>query len=107
MWAAMTRPVCVGAVTQPSADKIAQQILDLVHRRGAGKTICPSEVARAVSGEDWRVLMPKVRMVVAKLALQGRIDVMQKGQPVSAVDAKGPIRLGLPLSDPDLSDPDP
>lgn len=87
-------PVSVGAVTQPSADKIADQILDLVHRRGAGKTICPSEAARALGG-DWRGLMPRVRAVAQELADAGHIVITQKGASVSALDAKGPIRLGL------------
>lgn len=95
MWARIRRPVSVADVTTPSADKIAGRIMDLVHSRGAGKTICPSEVARAL-GRDWRGLMPQVRVVAQDLADAGRIVVTQKGHPVSAVDAKGPIRFGLP-----------
>ena len=44
----------------------------MVDERGAGKTICPSEVAR------------------------GEIAVTQRGRPVDARTAHGPIRLGPP-----------
>jgi len=69
---------------------IADAILDLAHRRGIGKTFCPSEVARALS-TDWRPLMPKVRAVAATLP----IFATQKGVAVDPIAAKGPIRLGL------------
>lgn len=66
-----------------------------VLRRGVGKTICPSDVARSLS-EDWRPLMPVVRGAAAELARAGQIKVTQKGRPVDALHARGPIRLGLP-----------
>lgn len=63
--------------------------------RGADKTICPSDVARALAAE-WRPLMPRVREVAADLAARGEIVVTQRGTPVDALAANGPIRLGLP-----------
>ena len=79
-----------GAMTASDKD-IADVLLDLAHKRGVGKTFCPSEAARALS-DDWRRLMPEVRRVAAMLDLQAT----QKGTPVDPVTAKGPIRLGLP-----------
>lgn len=70
-------------------------ITDLLSRRGEGKTICPSEAARAVGGSDWRDQMPLAREAAAALAAEGRIDVLQKGEPVHALQARGPIRLRL------------
>ncbi|QUJ75350.1 DUF3253 domain-containing protein [Sulfitobacter albidus] len=78
----------------PSDDRIADEITAQVIDRGAGKTICPSEVARAL-GADWRALMPQVRRVAGDLAKEGRIAVTQKGETVDAETARGPIRLGL------------
>lgn len=69
-------------------------LLDLAHRRGAGKTFCPSEAARALD-PDWRPLMGPVRAVAAKLVADGRLVATQKGAPVDPVTARGPIRLGL------------
>ncbi|MEM1377524.1 MAG: DUF3253 domain-containing protein [Pseudomonadota bacterium] len=79
-------------------DSIGDEIMRRVHERGAGKTICPSEVARALADNDdaWRALMPSVRAVAAHLSQSGKIVVTQKGAPVDAETARGPIRLGLP-----------
>ena len=78
----------------PSAKALEAEILRQVKDRGAGKTICPSEVARAFA-EDWRPLMPKVRDVAADLLARGEIAVTQRGAPVDPLTATGPIRLGL------------
>ncbi len=88
-------PVFAAAVTQPSDKTIAQAICDLAHRRGVGKTFCPSEVARGMA-EDWRPLMPRVRRVAGELAAKGLIAITQKGRVADPEIAEGPIRLGLP-----------
>ena len=78
-----------------SAQTVEAEITAQIIARGAGKTICPSEVARAL-GEDWRALMPLVRGVAAEMAARGAVAVTQKGVAVEATLARGPIRLGLP-----------
>ena len=75
-------------------DAIAEMLMHLARTRGAGKTFCPSEAARALSG-DWRDLMPRVREVAAGLPLVAT----QKGVTVDPVRASGPIRLGLAEGD--------
>lgn len=85
---------CVAAATKPSDSRIAATIIELAQARGAGKTLCPSEAARALA-KDWRELMPDVRRVAAQLAHEGRIAVYQRGGVVDAATG-GPIRLGLP-----------
>lgn len=69
--------------------EITCTLLRLLAGRAEASTICPSEVARALSRDDWRALMPRVRRVASALALQGRVDVLQRGQ---AVDPQGPWR---------------
>lgn len=71
-------------------------MLELLKRRGAGKTICPSEVARTVAPNHWRPLMGEVRAVAAKLVKEGRAVASQAGDPVDPATTKGPIRIGLP-----------
>lgn len=85
--------VFVVAVTKPSLSRIEAEIARRVAARGVGKTICPSEVARALE-EDWRPLMPEVRAVATAMAARGEIVVTQKGRAVDGLMAKGPIRLG-------------
>ncbi len=75
----------------PDDAAIKDALMDLAHRRGAGKTFCPSEAARALA-DDWRPLMEDVRRVAATLPLKAT----QKGVPVDPLKARGPIRLGLP-----------
>lgn len=84
----MQRGVGLGGLI--SDDAIAETLMRLAEERGAGKTFCPSEAARALSG-DWRDLMPRVRAVAAGLPLRAT----QKGGVVDPVQAAGPIRLGL------------
>ncbi|VWX61763.1 conserved hypothetical protein [Burkholderiales bacterium 8X] len=77
-----------------SDERIAQAIDTLLDQREAPKTICPSEVARALEPDDWRPLMPQVREVAVTMALAGELVVLQGGSEV-ALDAPlhGPIRL--------------
>lgn len=91
--------------TGPVTDAEVRSILcDLCAARGPGKTICPSEVARALA-QDWRPLMPAVQAAVRKLTAQGVIIVTQKGQPVAPATARGPIRLALASTTPGAGSP--
>lgn len=80
-------------------DRIADTLLALLESRAADRTLCPSEVARALEDDPtrWRALMPEVRRVAAALAAAGRVRVTARGEDVDALDAKGPIRLGRPV----------
>jgi hypothetical protein len=73
-------------------------ILALLAARRAGATICPSEAARALAGDDptdWRPLMAPVREAAAVLADEGRVEVTQRGRAVDARAARGPVRVRL------------
>ena len=76
--------------------RLAAVVRALLRARGEGKTICPSDAARAVGGESWRALLPAAREVARQLAADGELEVTQGG---SAIDAsapwKGPVRLRL------------
>jgi hypothetical protein len=87
----------------PDADpeRIRATILKLLQRRETGKTICPSDAARALAGERFRPLMTPVRDVAAELADEGRIEVTQSGRPVDPRGTRGPIRLRLRRADPE------
>jgi len=84
----------VGAAMKLSRAEIADEIRAQVTARGAGKTICRSEVARALA-DDWRDLMDNVRAVAGDLAEAGEVTVTQRGAPVDVRTARGPVRLGL------------
>lgn len=63
--------------------------------RGADKSICPSEVARVMFGDNWRKEMQTVRDAAFDLAEQNQVIVMQKGKKVGPDNLKGPIRIKI------------
>jgi hypothetical protein len=73
--------------------QIDRTIHGLLDQRGEGKTICPSEVARALGDENWRDLMDPVREAAFALADSGQLEVTQHGKAIDGRTAKGPIRL--------------
>lgn len=77
--------------------QIEETMLALVAARGEGKTICPSEVARAIAGEHpdaWGRMMQPVRKVAVRLAKEGKVAIMRKGKPADPDDFKGVYRIG-------------
>ena len=74
------------------------QVEHLLDQRAAGKTICPSEVARALGGphpEGWSPLMQPVRRAAVRLMKEGRVIILRKGRPVADPDDfRGIYRLG-------------
>lgn len=72
--------------------RIAAAIRCLLRAREQGKTICPSEAARAVGGSLWREIMPLTREVAWELEQSGWLWVLQKGERVDST-VKGVIRL--------------
>ncbi|GJE28201.1 DUF3253 domain-containing protein [Methylobacterium organophilum] len=85
---------------KPADSAIEETLLHLVTERGADKTVCPSEVARALGGphpDGWGPLMQPVRRVAVRLTKEGRIAILRKGKPVpDPDDFRGIYRLGLP-----------
>jgi hypothetical protein len=77
----------------PEQTRLRTAILELLERRGAGKTICPSDAARALAGKDFRPLMDTARAAAADLVADGEIEVTQRGEVVDIARARGPIRL--------------
>ncbi len=66
--------------------------LDILARRAAGATICPSEVARALSPDDWRSMMPSVHAAVDELVRDRSVRLSWKGKPLAT--RSGPYRIG-------------
>lgn len=84
-------------MSDPSPATIRASILELLAARAAGRTICPSETARALGGDDaFRPLMDPVREAAFAMADEGLLEVTQKGAVVDGRAARGPIRLRLP-----------
>lgn len=76
-------------------DKLRKKILELAEKVGEEKTICPSEVARALWPDDWLPHMEEIRAVAVELRDEGEIEISQKGIPVRESQFTGPIRLRI------------
>ncbi len=80
-------------------------ILRICGERGPGKSIDPTEVAKAFAearGEDdlaWRRWLVHVRASAVGLARQGRLVIYRKGKPADPEDFRGVWRMGLPRGD--------
>ena len=73
---------------------LERSILDLLSRRAAGATICPSDAARAIGEADrWRTLMEPARAAARRLVAAGEVEITQGGAVVDPSTAKGPIRI--------------
>lgn len=68
-------------------------ILELLATRAEAATICPSEAARAVAGEQWRRQMDAARAAAQRLVAAGAVDITQRGEVVDLATARGPIRI--------------
>jgi hypothetical protein len=82
--------------TAPSAEALEHAIADLLRRRAASASICPSDVARALAPQEaaWRALMPAVRDAARVLAETRRIIITRRGAMVDPARLEGgPIRL--------------
>lgn len=73
--------------------RLVASIRELLAAREAGKTICPSEAARAVGGDGWRELMQPARDAARELVDRGEVEVTQKGVVVDVTSARGPVRI--------------
>lgn len=74
-------------------ETVENAILSLVEARGAGKSICPTDAARALDAENWRARLNAVRNGAIRLALAGKVDILRKGKPVDPTDFKGVYRI--------------
>ena len=98
-------------------ETIEARILELLEGRPRSASICPSEVARALSpeagqgparravtpsgaadadAEPWRALLEPVRAGARRLVARGALEITQGGRVVDPSRARGPIRLRLP-----------
>lgn len=81
----------------PMTRRLESSIRALVEHRGPKSSICPSDAARAVGGDDWRELMDDVREAARRLARSGDVEITQRGDVVDPDGVwSGPIRIRGP-----------
>ncbi|MFN7699364.1 MAG: DUF3253 domain-containing protein [Deltaproteobacteria bacterium] len=77
-------------------EALERETIALLAARARGATICPSEAARAVAGDDeaaWRALMERARSAARRLVERGLVEITQRGRVVDPSAARGPIRV--------------
>jgi len=86
-------------------DPIAEKILELLAATETGKSISPTQAAKAVAEgrhkkndppDVWRRYLPAVKQQALHLARVEKLVVLRKGKPVDAQTAKGVIRYRKP-----------
>jgi hypothetical protein len=86
-----------------TTDPAEKAILNLLATLGPNKSIAPTDAARALAGNPpdgkWRGSLSPIRLAAQRLAKAGRIELLRKGKPVPPEDARGVIRLRLPVSE--------
>ncbi|KAL9028760.1 MAG: hypothetical protein Q9196_002928 [Gyalolechia fulgens] len=86
---------------------VTEHLNSILHSREHPKTICPSEVARALSRtelsdvgvSDWRHLMNPVRAILFDMRSKGQVEILQRGKVIPQISSleeiRGPIRARL------------
>ena len=88
--------------SSPALDAL---IVTLCAHAPAGRTICPTDAAKAFAdarGEDglgWQAHLSAVRRTAVRLALEGRLVIYRKGKMVDPTDFRGVYRLGAPSAE--------
>ena len=83
----------------PGDTALETALLTLLAARAGGATVCPSEAARAVGGEDWRPPTEPARAAARRLVSAGAGLITQGGRVVDPSTARGPIRVRLARTD--------
>ncbi|MQP34935.1 DUF3253 domain-containing protein [Rhodococcus erythropolis] len=73
--------------------ELAAKIRELLSARSAESSICPSDVARAASPDNWRPLMEPVREAARHMVADGEVQITQGGEVVDPESVRGPIRI--------------
>ena len=76
--------------------RLEETIVTLLNARARDATICPSDAARTIGGEEWRDLMEPARRAARRMVARGDLQITQGGSVVDPSTAKGPIRLRRP-----------
>ena len=75
---------------------IEETILDLLQNRKDGRSICPTDVAKALDPDGFQRKLGLVKAAAVGMARRGGLWITRKGKPVNPEKFKGVYRLKLP-----------
>lgn len=73
--------------------RLEAAMVELLAARRADASICPSETARAVFGDNFKSHMEDARKAARRLSHRGVTKITQKGKTVDPASFRGPIRV--------------
>ena len=79
----------------PTSSPIQDTILSQLAAVGAGKSIDPMSVAKAIQPDRWQRLLGHVRTNAIELAREGKIVILRHNKPVNPEQFRGVYRLRL------------
>ena len=71
-------------------EQLLMQRLDTVPR---GKTLCPSEVPKALKPEAWKPLMPRTHAAARRLAHRGKLELVHRNTILDPSRARAPYEV--------------
>ncbi|KEO73969.1 DUF3253 domain-containing protein [Anditalea andensis] len=75
-------------------ETILEKAIMEMGRQRQGNNFCPSEIVRWLYPQHWKKFMPDIQQEMMRLHNEGKIMVMQKGEPVEKGKVpKGPVRI--------------
>ena len=83
-------------MSDPIETAIFEKLSAVDPRGDNGKSIEPSDVAKALQPEQWQRMLPRVKATALGLMREGRLTITKKGKPVDPANFRGVIRLRLP-----------
>jgi hypothetical protein len=87
---------CRRRKTDSTAEAFESAILARLAEMPLTSSLCPSEIARTHSPNNWREHMEDIRRAARRLVAKDLLQITQNNQVVDPSTAKGPIRLRLP-----------
>lgn len=73
-------------------ERVYDQIMEAVSV-DFNQTVRPEDVARQLYYEQWQTMLPRVRLFARKLAQEGYLQIIRKGEVADPDDFKGLYRL--------------
>ena len=86
----------IGTMSDPIESAIFEKLSAVDPRGDNGKSIEPSDVAKALQPEQWQRMLPRVKATALGLMREGRLTITKKGKPIDPAQMKGVIRLRHP-----------
>ena len=71
---------CRGVRLTAEERLLTRTLFEVLAERAAPQPLCPSEVARRASPEEWRPHLPSLRVIAGRLASFGSVAVVHNGR---------------------------